>query len=607
MSLVRYFCVLRAYNPFWGGEYKIRKVKKMRKAFTLVLLAVAIMIVAVSCDDPKHEHSYGEWKYDDTNHWHECSCGEKADVAAHTFGEWTVDGANEKRPCSVCKYEETRKISIWDGESADTDWYTENEDATEYTLTSASQFAGLAKLVNEGKTFSEKKIYLDVSIDLNGKQWTPIGLYDKADGEGGDVEKRTLFSGTFDGQGHVITGLYFNNNNCETVALFGYVDGTVENFTVKGDITAKSAAGVVGGLEKGGRVENVTSWVNVTSDISDGKTKLGGIVLTVKDKKTTSTEGYTIKGCKNYGNITSSSTGSTSIGGILGWTSDQTGELMIENCENHGEVKATGTLVAGGIVGACRSITIKNCINSGNVSSTKTAGGIVGCNDTEQVELTGCKNTGTIKSAENKTGGIAGEISGSLKDCTTTGTDVVLVGTLGAGEDKNTILYSNETEITLPSVIKGNVTLENVKSSSLFLHYLGKSKHDLTVTLKNSAITSLVVTMEQNEQGSRLYLEKEGASSLGSLKFEGSFDRQNINTHGELYAFANDVIGKEGISNELIFINRDEGSADKDFGNASIYYVATGTSSSHTDSKDTVIKSVMSYNSSTGKWEKSTT
>ena len=60
---------------------------------------------------PSHTHSYGtEWKYDDTNHWHECQCGDKADIAAHSASEWivdtaateTADGAKHKE-CTVCK------------------------------------------------------------------------------------------------------------------------------------------------------------------------------------------------------------------------------------------------------------------------------------------------------------------------------------------------------------------------------------------------------------------------------------------------------------------------------------------------------------------------
>ena len=58
-----------------------------------------------------HTHSYdAAWKYDGTNHWHECACGDKADTAAHTF-KWVTDKeatATEKgskhEECSVCGY-----------------------------------------------------------------------------------------------------------------------------------------------------------------------------------------------------------------------------------------------------------------------------------------------------------------------------------------------------------------------------------------------------------------------------------------------------------------------------------------------------------------------
>ena len=58
-----------------------------------------------------HTHSYGtDWKYDNTNHWHECQCGDKADIAAHSASEWIIDtaatetaeGAKHKE-CTVCK------------------------------------------------------------------------------------------------------------------------------------------------------------------------------------------------------------------------------------------------------------------------------------------------------------------------------------------------------------------------------------------------------------------------------------------------------------------------------------------------------------------------
>ena len=54
---------------------------------------------------PSHTHSYGtDWKYDDTNHWHECECGDKADTAAHSF-RWVIDKAATKEATGI-KHEE---------------------------------------------------------------------------------------------------------------------------------------------------------------------------------------------------------------------------------------------------------------------------------------------------------------------------------------------------------------------------------------------------------------------------------------------------------------------------------------------------------------------
>ena len=60
----------------------------------------------------EHTHSYGsDWKYDVDNHWHECSCGDKADKAAHTAGEWIIDtpatattSGSKHKECTVCSY-----------------------------------------------------------------------------------------------------------------------------------------------------------------------------------------------------------------------------------------------------------------------------------------------------------------------------------------------------------------------------------------------------------------------------------------------------------------------------------------------------------------------
>ena len=59
----------------------------------------------------EHTHSYGSaWKNDADNHWHECSCGDKADKAAHDF-KWVVDKeatatkkGSKHEECKVCGY-----------------------------------------------------------------------------------------------------------------------------------------------------------------------------------------------------------------------------------------------------------------------------------------------------------------------------------------------------------------------------------------------------------------------------------------------------------------------------------------------------------------------
>ena len=76
----------------------------------------------------EHTHSYGsEWKNDATNHWHECSCGDKADKAAHDF-KWVVDKeatATQKgskyEECKVCGYKKAAVAITATGTPTDPD------------------------------------------------------------------------------------------------------------------------------------------------------------------------------------------------------------------------------------------------------------------------------------------------------------------------------------------------------------------------------------------------------------------------------------------------------------------------------------------------------
>lgn len=90
------------------GNVTLADATKATTTFTMP--ASAVKIEATYKDaPPSHTHSYGtDWKYDDTNHWHECECGDKADTAAHSF-QWVIDKAATKdatgikhEECTVC-------------------------------------------------------------------------------------------------------------------------------------------------------------------------------------------------------------------------------------------------------------------------------------------------------------------------------------------------------------------------------------------------------------------------------------------------------------------------------------------------------------------------
>lgn len=105
-----------------------------------------------------HTHKYGtEWKYDETNHWHECECGEKADITAHNF-KWIVDReatttekGSKHEECTVCGYKKTAVDipAIGFGSSSD-------DEANKPTNTVSSESSSADQLNNTANTASPK-------------------------------------------------------------------------------------------------------------------------------------------------------------------------------------------------------------------------------------------------------------------------------------------------------------------------------------------------------------------------------------------------------------------------------------------------------------------
>lgn len=79
----------------------------MKKSI-LTLLMLPLVIGLASCGEKQHEHSFSTaWSKDASNHWHECSCGEKSDLAAHSGGEATYEHG---KICEVCGVEYSEKL-----------------------------------------------------------------------------------------------------------------------------------------------------------------------------------------------------------------------------------------------------------------------------------------------------------------------------------------------------------------------------------------------------------------------------------------------------------------------------------------------------------------
>ena len=86
-----------------------------------------------------HEHGIHDetWKYDETEHWQECSCGEKLNVANHTYGDWKVtkeatetEAGSRERGCAVCEYVQTEAIpATGTGEPTDSTDPTDSSDS----------------------------------------------------------------------------------------------------------------------------------------------------------------------------------------------------------------------------------------------------------------------------------------------------------------------------------------------------------------------------------------------------------------------------------------------------------------------------------------------
>ena len=208
--------------------------------------------------------------------------------------------------------------------------------------------------------------------------WTPIGSGSQP------------FSGTLDGDGHSVSGIYINSTEIYQ-GLVGYLGsgGTLQNLGVKASYIkgGYSVGGVCG--RNDGTVTNCYNTGNVT-----GNSTVGGVCG----------ENYfgTVTNCYNTGSVT----GSNDVGGVCGYNN-----RTVTNCYNTGSVE--GTERVGGVCGYNYGATVTNCYNTGSVTGSNDVGGLCGRNDGT---VNNCYNTGSV-TGSNDVGGLCGQNYATVTNC----------------------------------------------------------------------------------------------------------------------------------------------------------------------------------------------
>lgn len=219
--------------------------------------------------------------------------------------------------------------------------------------------------------------------------WTPIGFFDY------NTWDFIAFTGTLDGDGHAISGLYHNAPAAEYVGLFGVLmGGTVKNLRVAASyFCGREYVGSIAGDAEGkfidtGVFRNAQILHCVNDGIVSGQMEVGGIggMMCWAD----------LIGCINLGRVI----GGESCGGLAGFFRDPTS--TVQHCLNGGKV--SGNNYIGGVIGLIDHAQMNFCLNvgqlDGKVFDTVYFGGIVGGNALEGSFLTSCYYDKQICTAE---------------------------------------------------------------------------------------------------------------------------------------------------------------------------------------------------------------
>lgn len=224
-------------------------------------------------------------------------------------------------------------------------------------------------------------------------EWEPIG-----------TAYWNAYTGTFNGQGHTISGLYFNDSSAEDVGLFGYIgaNGKISNVGVLDSYFKFNAkgGGVCGENDRGVLQNCSNSSTVIGKEDYDYVSNIGGVC---------GDNSGTVRDCKNTGSVS----GYATIGGVCGY--NEKGGIIV-NCFNEGTVSGTGHNV-GGVCGDNIRGTIKSCYNTASVSVSGQyyVGGVCGYN--YDGTITNCFNKGTVSGTGDYVGGVCGINRNGITNC----------------------------------------------------------------------------------------------------------------------------------------------------------------------------------------------
>ena len=271
------------------------------------------------------------------------------------------------------------------------------EETDVYYISSLDDLLEFRDDVNDGYSYKGDTVILTENIVIpSGFAFgNPIGYTDAKP-----------FSGTFDGNGHSISGFTISGDNA--MGLFSRLtNGTVKNLNMI-DVTVTTqtqrSSGLVARMQ-GATIENC----HILSGTLNGLKENGGLVGVAVG------EGNVISNCSNKANISAPSVPSTTYGGnggIVGLVFS--GSLTVDSCRNEGNItgkKEGNAGIVGFSAATPTAITITNCSNAGTISgAAHGTGGIFGAhtdNSSMVLTISGCENYGSITGA-NHVGGVAG-------------------------------------------------------------------------------------------------------------------------------------------------------------------------------------------------------